>query len=196
MVWAAATGTHLEPESSFPFPLRIQQHSWSFVKGSGEWGKSSSPFMDSFLFPELLTFCNFYQLQDDEGFVLQAVHVAFRGMLRSCFPSCPGIWRGVPWHFKQEHFHTGLHGNLDFFFKKSDFETAYMVSFTQEGVLHSGRCPSLRHRKHKCSWQRSVMASHEGWFLKPEQLSCIHWLGNRVTHRKINKQISFSKRRV
>lgn len=63
MVWAAATGTRLEPESSFPFPLRIQQHSWSFVKGSGEWGKSSSPFMDSFLFPDLLTFCNFYQLQ-------------------------------------------------------------------------------------------------------------------------------------
>lgn len=158
MVWAAATfGAWV----SFPFSF---EDSVAFLELCEriQW---IGCFVDSFLFPVPLISYHCYKLWDDGAFVLQAASMAFRGVLRSCFPGCPGFWGGMPWHSKQEHFHTELHGNPDFFFEKVWFWVS------THGILHSGRCPSLRQRKHECSWQRSVTASHEGRFLKPEELS-------------------------
>lgn len=139
MVWVAATGTHFGLESSFPFPLRIQWHSWSLWKDLVNGSKNFSPlwkffYSQSLLFPIILTRYRIMELLHNR----QPVCLS-EGWWEAAFPSCPGIWKGVPWHFKQEHFHTGLHGNLDFFFKQVRFWCS------THDVLHSGRCPSLRH---------------------------------------------------
>lgn len=106
---------------------------------------------------------DFYKLQDGGAFMLLAAYVSFRGMLRRCFPGCPGIWRGVSWHLRRNIFTQDSLAIWIFFKNVWFWDSTY-------SVLHQGRCPSLRHSKRECSRQRSIKTSHEGWFLKPEEL--------------------------
>lgn len=128
-------------------------------------GQIIFPLCGQFFIPSPSYFLSFSQVTGWWSFCTTGNPCGFqRNAVRSSFPAVLGSEEGCLDILSRNIF-TQDSLAIWIFFKNVWFWDS------THGILHSGRCPSLRHSKHECSWQRSVTASHEGWFLKPEELS-------------------------